>query len=90
MEMEKLINDLKTKIIDTLCLTDVTPADIDETEPLVGGVLGIDSIDILELVMMIEEDYDVRIANKDLAVQAFSSLRSLAAYIHENLPSPSN
>ena len=88
--MEKLLKELKTKIVDTLCLTDVTPDDIDENEALVGGVLGIDSIDILELVMMIEEDYSIRIANKDLAVKAFSSLKALAAYIHENLPSASN
>ena len=88
--MEKLLGELKVKIIDTLCLTDITPEEIDENEPLVGGVLGIDSIDILELVMMIEEDYSIRIANKDLAVQAFSSLKSLAAYIHENLPNASN
>ncbi|MBW1641358.1 MAG: acyl carrier protein [Deltaproteobacteria bacterium] len=88
--MEKLLIELKAKIIDTLCLTDVTPEDIEENEPLVGGVLGIDSIDILELVMMIEEDYSIRIANKDLAVKAFSSLKSLATYIHENLPNASN
>ena len=88
--MEKLLNELKIKIIDTLCLTDVTPDDIDENEALVGGVLGIDSIDILELVMMIEEDYSIRIANTDLAVKAFSSLASLASYIHENLPGDSN
>ncbi|MCJ7772677.1 MAG: phosphopantetheine-binding protein [Desulfobacterales bacterium] len=88
--MEKLLKELKIKIIDTLCLTDVTADDIDENEALVGGVLGIDSIDILELVMMIEEDYSIRIANKDLAVKAFSSLKALAAYIHENLPSASN
>lgn len=88
--METLINELKIKIIDTLCLDDITPKDIDEDESLVGGVLGIDSIDILELVMMIEEDYSIRIANKDSAVQAFSSLKSLATYIHENLQTASN
>lgn len=88
--MDTLLNELKAKIIETLCLTDVTINDIDENEALVGGVLGIDSIDILELVMMIEEDYSVRISNKDLAVKAFSSLRALAAYIHENIPNASN
>jgi len=88
--MQQLIQELKLKVIDTLCLTDITPEEMDENEPLVGGVLGIDSIDILELVMMIEEDYSIRIANKDLAVQAFSSLKALAAYIHENLPNASN
>jgi acyl carrier protein len=88
--MDKLLEELKVNVINTLCLKDVTPDDIDENEPLVGGVLGIDSIDILELVMMVEEEYSIKITNKDLAVQAFSSLKSLAAYIHENLPTTSN
>lgn len=88
--MDKLLDELKIKLINTLCLKDITPDKIDVDEPLVGGVLGIDSIDILELVMMVEEEYSIKIANKDLAVQAFSSLKSLASYIHENLPTTSN
>lgn len=88
--MDTLLNELKVKVISTLCLKDITPDEIDENDPLVGGVLGIDSIDILELVMMVEENYSIKITNKDLAVQAFSSLKSLAAYIHENLPTTSN
>jgi len=56
-----LINQLKIKIIDTLNFEDVRPDDIVEDHQLVGGELGIDSIDVLELVMMIDKDYGIKI-----------------------------
>ena len=84
--MEKLIAELKLKIIDTLNLISVTPEAIDENARLVGGDLGLDSIDVLELVMMIEKDYGIRIDNKELGVKVFASLASLAGYINQNRP----
>ena len=48
---------------------------------LVGGDTGIDSIDVLELVMMIEKDYGVKIESKELGVKVFASVRALATYI---------
>lgn len=84
--MQELIEELKGKIIETLYLEDVNPEDIDEKAPLVGGDLGIDSIDILELVMMLEQDYSVIIDNKELGEKVFASLEALAAYIAENRP----
>lgn len=80
--MEQLIEELKDKIIATLDLIDVAPKDLKEDDQLVGGPLGIDSIDVLELVMMIERDYGVRIENKELGQKVFATLRSLAEYIH--------
>lgn len=88
--MEQFINELKEKIIKTLYLDDVRIEDIDEDAPLVGGELGIDSIDVLELVMMIENDYSVVIDNKELGEKVFSSLKALAAYIQEHRPRQSN
>lgn len=88
--MKNLLNELKVKIVDTLNLEDVSPEEIQEAEPLVGGELGIDSIDVLELVMMIEKDYAVRIDNKDLGAKVFATLNSLASYIHENSPGLAN
>jgi len=82
--MEQLIAELKHKIIETLDLIDVTPDDIKEDERLVGGSLGIDSIDILELVMMIDRDYGIKIESKELGQKVFATLRSLAAYIQAN------
>jgi len=82
--IEEIISELKVKIIETLGLIDVTPDDIQDDERLVGGDLGIDSIDVLELVMMIEKDYGVKIDNKELGVKVFASVRALATYISEN------
>ncbi len=84
--METLLNELKHKVIETLNLVDVSPDDIDGDDPLIGGKLGIDSIDILELVMMIERDYRVKIDNKEVGVKVFASLKTMANYISENAP----
>ena len=84
--MEELIGELKVKIVDTLNLISVDPAGIDAEALLVGGELGLDSIDVLELVMMIEKDYGLRIDNKELGIRVFASLRALAEYIYQNRP----
>lgn len=82
--MEALVQELKVKIIDTLSLLDVTPEDIGSDDRLVGGELGIDSIDVLELVLMLEKDYGVKIESKEMGVQAFASVRALAEFINKN------
>ena len=82
--MEHLINELKEKIIETLDLIDVTPEDFKEDDPLVGGKLGIDSIDIRELAMMIDKEYGIKIDNKELGQKVFSTLRTLAEHIQRN------
>jgi acyl carrier protein len=81
-----LIDELRVKIIDTLNLEDIMPDDIGENDQLIGGELGLDSIDVLELVMMIEKDYSVRIDNKELGAKVFANLRALAGYIQEKSP----
>jgi acyl carrier protein len=86
MDMETLIEALRNKIVEILNLPDVTPADIPLDGRLVGGELGIDSIDTLEMVVMIERDYGVVIDNKELGAKVFASLRTLAAYIKEKSP----
>jgi acyl carrier protein len=88
--MEKLINELKVKIVEVLNLVDVRPEDINEDAQLVGGELEIDSIDVLEMVIMIEKDYGVRIDSRELGVKVFATLGTLAEYIYENGPEPSN
>ena len=84
--MDELLAELKTKIISTLSLLDVRPEDIKEDEPLVGGGIGIDSIDILELVLMLEKDYGVKIETREVGVKAFASVRALAQFVRENRP----
>lgn len=82
--MDALILELKKKIIETLNLVDVAPDDIDENAQLIGGELGLDSIDVLELVMMLEEDYGVEIDNRELGTKVFQSVSSLAEHVHLN------
>jgi len=81
--MDNFIEELKVQIIDTLALEDITPEDIDPEAQLVGGDLGIDSIDVLELVMMVEKIYGVVIDSKELGAQVFTSLGALGAYIQQ-------
>lgn len=82
--MEKLIDELKGKIIEILNLPEITPAGVDPDAQLVGGPLGIDSIDVLEMVIMIERDYGVTIDNKELGARVFATLRTLSDYISAN------
>lgn len=82
-QLDGMIAELKVKIISTLGLMDVKPEDIETDAQLVGADTGIDSIDVLELVMMIEKDYGIKIENKELGAKVFASVRALATYILE-------
>lgn len=82
--MDALIAELKVKIIETLNLIDVLPGNIKEDAQLIGGDLGLDSIDVLELVMMLEKDYAIKIDSKDIGVKVFASVRSLAEFIQHH------
>jgi len=83
-QIEEIIKELKVNIIETLGLIDVVPEDIKDDDRLVGGDLGIDSIDVLELVMMIEKDYGVKIESKEVGVKVFASVRALATHVFQN------
>ncbi len=82
--MEALIAELKVKIIGVLSLLDVAPKDIGDDDRLVGGDLGIDSIDVLELVLMLEKDYGVKIESKEMGMEAFASVRALAEFVENH------
>lgn len=84
--MNTLIEDLKVKLISLLNLTGVTPGTFDENAQLVGGDLGIDSIDVLEMVVMVEKDYGVVINSQEMGEKVFASLTALAKYIREQTP----
>ena len=82
--MEKLILELEEHIISELNLEDITPADIDENAPLFGEGLGLDSIDALEIILILEKNYGVRLANSAEAKPVFYSVKTLAEYVMAN------
>lgn len=81
--MDQLLNDLKNKIISTLKLTDIEPDEIDVDAPLIGEGLGLDSIDTLELLVLLEKEYKVTVSDINVGRKIFSSIRALAEYIQE-------
>jgi acyl carrier protein len=84
--MENLTEKLKTQIIEALNLSDVKPEDIDNDAQLIGGDLGIDSIDTLELLVLLEKNYGVTVPDVNVGREVFSSINKLAAYIEANRP----
>ncbi len=82
--METLIKELKEEIINELNLEDLTPDDIDAEAPLFGDGLGLDSIDALSLIVILEKKYGLKIENPDDGKQIFFSIRTIAEYIKAN------
>ena len=88
-----LRDEIKALMIRKLRLRDVAAASISDTEPLMRGPLGLDSIDILELALAVEERYGVKISDEELGKQAFRSVAALADFIRDaraarGLPAP--
>ncbi|MCL2040480.1 MAG: phosphopantetheine-binding protein [Bacteroidales bacterium] len=82
--MEDLILKLKEEIIEVLNLEDVKPADIDEAAPLFGEGLGLDSIDALELIVLMEKNYGIKLKDPAEGREIFKSINVLAEYIATN------
>ncbi|MEI6971945.1 MAG: phosphopantetheine-binding protein [bacterium] len=82
--MDPLVEELCGKIIRAVKLEGVSPSDIDPAAPLFGTGLGLDSIDGLELVVMLERDYGIVIGSTAVAETAFASVNALAKFVTEN------
>ena len=82
--MEELITELKEKIIEALNLEEMTPNDIDTDDALFGEGLGLDSIDALELIVLLEKDYGIKLANPAEGKAIFKSVGTMADYVSKN------
>ena len=82
--MKELIIELKEKIIDALNLEEMTPEDIGTDEPLFGEGLGLDSIDALELIVLLEKNYGIKLANPAEGKAIFTSVGTIADYVSKN------
>lgn len=82
--MDNLILQLKNQVIEVLNLEDMTPEDIDAEAPLFGEGLGLDSIDALELIVLLEREYGIKLSNPAEGKQIFKSIASIADYVSKN------
>jgi acyl carrier protein len=82
--MEELILKIKEQVIEVLNLEDVEPDDIDTDDPLFGDGLGLDSIDALELIVLLEKQYGIKIEDPKDGKKIFYSIRTIAEYIEKN------
>lgn len=82
--MEELKQELKTKIIDQLNLEDINVEDINDNDPLFGDGLGLDSIDALELIVMLDKDYGIKLTDPKEGRAIFESIEVMAKYISEH------
>ena len=75
---------LKQQIIEALNLEDIRPEDIEDDAPLFGEGLGLDSIDALELFVMLDKQYGIKLQNKEEGKKVFRSVNTMAEYIQAN------
>ena len=79
--MEDLKLKLKQQIIEALNLEGMKPEEISDDEPLFGEGLGLDSIDALELIVLLEKNYNIRIEDPKDGRKIFESINTMAAFI---------
>lgn len=82
--MDALIERLKTEVIAELNLEDFTPDDINPDDALFGGDYGLDSIDALELIVLLERNYGLKIEDPEEGKKILYSITSIGNYIREN------
>ena len=82
--MEELILELKKQIIEVLNLEEMQPEDIDAEAPLFGEGLGLDSIDAVELIVMMEKQYGIKLKDPKEGKEIFKSVATMAEYISLN------
>ena len=78
--------DLKRQIIEQLNLKDLKPEDIGDDQPLFVEGLGLDSIDALELIVLLQQEYKIKLASAEEGQNVFRSVRTMAKYIQEYQP----
>lgn len=88
LDDSRLRSDLKELLVKRLRLHGVDPASLQDEDPLVKGPLGLDSIDILDLALAVEETYGLKIADEQLGQEAFRSIAALADFVRGSRTSP--
>jgi acyl carrier protein len=84
--MEQLMTNLKKQIIDSLNLKHLKPEDIGDDQPLFVEGLGLDSIDALELIVLLQQQYNIKLANPQDGPKIFKSVKTIAEFIKSHQP----
>lgn len=79
-----LKEELKHKIIEVLNLEDISAEEIKDSDPLFGGGLGLDSIDALELIVLLDKDYGIKLSDPKKGKEIFESIDTMASFIEAN------
>jgi len=82
--MKQILQELKKKIVEELQLDDVDPEALPDDALFFKGGLGLDSVDLLVLVALVDRDYGVQIFSRELGEKVFVTLSTLAAHIAKN------
>lgn len=82
--MEELTNEIKLQIIDALNLEEMTPDQIDNDAPLFGEGLGLDSIDALELIVILDKFYGIKLSSPEEGKAVFQSVNCIADYVQKH------
>ncbi|MCH4823176.1 phosphopantetheine-binding protein [Gramella lutea] len=82
--MSDLHTELKKSIIEQLNLEDMEVSDIENDEHLFGDGLGLDSIDALELIVLLEKDYGIKLTDPNQGKEIFNSVNTIADFIEKN------
>lgn len=81
MDRDELKRSLKRLLIEGLRLQDLRPEDIEDASPIFIEGLGLDSVDALELVVLVEEKFNIQIPDEDVGKRAFASIEALTEYV---------
>jgi acyl carrier protein len=82
--MNNLMQNLKVQIIERLNLKNMKPEDIGDDQPLFVEGIGLDSIDALELIVLLQQEYNIKLSNAEDGPRVFHSIRTIADYITAN------
>ena len=83
-ELEEIRNKLKKLLVSSLSLENIKPEDIKDDEVLFGEGLGLDSLDAIEIVVLLQRNFGLEIKDMDQGRKIFYSIDTLAQYIYDN------